>query len=461
MNFKGRNVLVVGLARTGTSTVEYLVREGAEVIATDVKPREEFGPGFERIAHLPVKWRLGGHREEDFRSADLIVVSPGVPMDIPGLAAARGEGKEIIAEIELAYRAIRERGAKSEIIAVTGTNGKTTVTTLLGEIIAGEGKKVFVGGNVGRPLIEAVIGEQIFEYFVVEVSSFQLEGVTGFRPRIAIILNVTEDHLDRYPSFSAYVEAKSHILEFQTSDDWVIANREDPIVERMVRKGKARKRYFSYRREVERGSFLQLGSKDEVVMVCRNGTGEWSRPLGQLRVKGVHYQENLLAVFTAGSILGLGREGMLTRVREFPGLPHRTELVATWKGIQFVDDSKATNVGAVGRALEGFPSQSVILIAGGKDKGGDYQVIAELVRDRVKHLLLIGESQEKIARTWGTLVPCQRTGDLPRAVRKAVELARPGNVVLLSPACSSFDQFRDYAERGEVFRREIGKVTNG
>lgn len=461
MDFKGKIVLVVGLARTGVSTVEFLVREGAEVIATDIRSRGELDPGFLRVADLPVRWSLGGHREEDFRSADLIVMSPGVPLELPELSAAREEGKEIIAEIELAHRAIRDVGSRGEIIAVTGTNGKTTVTTLLGEVIAGEGKRVFVGGNVGNPLIEAVPGALDVDYFVVEVSSFQLEAISSFRPRIAVLLNVTDDHLDRYPSFTEYAEAKAHLLDYQTPEDWVVANREDPVVENIIHRGKAQICHFSYWNEVARGAFFHTRPDDSTEVIFRNGKGEWHGPLGRLRVRGVHYQENLLAVLTAGSILNFDRERILARGREFPGLPHRNELVATWNNIQFVDDSKATNVGAVGRALEGFPPQSVILIAGGKDKGGDYGVINDLIRDRVKHLLLIGESQDIIATAWGGLVPHQKMGELSRAVVAAVEIAGPGDVVLLSPACSSFDQFQDYTERGNVFRREVRKVTNG
>lgn len=460
MELKGKQALVVGLARTGVAVVKFLGARGARVVATDTKPAGELETVFRETAGLPVAFHLGGHRREDFRESDLIVVSPGVPMDLPELAAARGEGKEIIAEIELAYRALTERGSRAPILAVTGANGKTTVTTLLGQIMSGPGRKVFVGGNIGKPLIEALLTEEDFDCLVVEVSSFQLEWVTSFRPRVGILMNITEDHLDRYASFSNYAWAKGRLFAFQTPEDFVVANREDPVVLQTIEKARGQKYFFSYHREVERGSFIRKlpGGKEEVVF--RDEKREKVFPLPPLTVAGVHFRENVLAAFTASQILDLPGEAALARMAGFQGLPHRMELFATWRGIQFVDDSKATNVGAVERALQSYPSRSVILIAGGKDKGGDYRVISDLVRERVILLLLIGEATEKIAAAWGNLTECRKMGTLPEAVQAAVAAARPGNVILLSPACSSFDQFKNYEERGEVFRREAGKFIH-
>ncbi len=461
MELKGKKVLVVGLARTGIATVKFLAPRGALVTATDTKPRAELETAVRETAGLPVTFHLGGQRREDFQEADLIVVSPGVPMDLPELAAARGAGKEIISELELAYRALVERGPRAPILAVTGANGKTTVTTLLGQILAGPGRKVFVGGNIGNPLIEALLTDEKFDFLVVEVSSFQLEGVTSFRPRIGILMNITEDHLDRYASFADYARAKGQLFAFQTSEDFVVVNREDPVALSAVEAARGRKFYFSYHREVERGSFLRplAGGKEEVVF--RDGRREQAFVLPPLTVAGVHYRENVLATFTVGQILNLPGDDGLALMAGFQGLHHRMELFATWKGIQFVDDSKATNVGAVERALQSYPPRSVILIAGGKDKGGDYRVISDLVRERVVLLLLIGEATEKIAAAWGSLTECRQVGTLPEAVQAALAASRPGQIVLLSPACSSFDQFKNYEERGEIFRREVGKYIRG
>jgi UDP-N-acetylmuramoylalanine--D-glutamate ligase len=461
MELKGKKILVVGMARTGVATVKFLAPRGALVTATDTKPRAELETAVRETAGLPVTFHPGGHRREDFQEADLIVVSPGVPMDIPELAAARGAGKEIISELELAYRALVERGPRAPILAVTGANGKTTVTTLLGQILAGAGRKVFVGGNIGNPLIEALLTDEKFDFLVVEVSSFQLEGVTSFRPRIGVLMNITEDHLDRYASFSDYARAKGRLFAFQTPEDFVVANREDPVVLQTLEQVRARKFYFSFNREVERGSFIRplAGGKEEVVF--RDGQKEKVFALPPLIVAGVHYRENVLATFTVGQILDLPGEAGLSLMAGFRGLHHRMELFATWKGIQFVDDSKATNVGAVERALQSYPPRSVILIAGGKDKGGDYRVISDLVRERVVLLLLIGEATEKIDAAWGKLTECRRLGTLPEAVKAALAAARPGQIVLLSPACSSFDQFKNYEERGEIFRREVGKYIQG
>lgn len=460
MELKGKRVLVVGLARTGVATVKFLAPRGAEVTATDSKPRSELETACREIAPLPVTLHLGGHRREDFLEADLIVISPGVPPHVPELAAAREAGKEIISELELAYRALIERGERVPILAVTGANGKTTVTTLLGRILSGPDRKVFVGGNIGNPLIEALLTEEKFDFLVVEVSSFQLEGVTGFRPRIGVLLNITEDHLDRYASFADYARAKARLFAFQTPEDFVVVNGEDPVALRAVEEAAGRKFHFSYRREVERGSFIRAVAKGKEEVVFRDGRREKTFALPPLTVPGVHYRENVLAAFTVGQILNLPGEAGLALMAKFPGLRHRMELFATWKGIRFVDDSKATNVGAVERALQSFPPRSVILIAGGKDKGGDYRVISDLVRERVALLLLIGEATDKIAAAWGNLTECRRVGILPEAVKAALGAARPGQVVLLSPACASFDQFKNYEERGEIFRREVEKYIN-
>ncbi|GFE57533.1 UDP-N-acetylmuramoyl-L-alanine--D-glutamate ligase [Geobacter sp. AOG1] len=446
MDLRGKNILVVGLARTGVAVVRFLVRQGARVTVTDMKGEAELSSWLEKLAGLPVVLELGKHDEESFRTADLIVVSPGVPMDIKPLLLARDAGRAIVSEVELASRFIT-----APIAAITGTNGKTTTTTLTGEIFKAAGFATFVGGNIGNPLIEAVepaspeAETNTYERVVVELSSFQLEGIERFRPRVAVLLNITEDHLDRYATFQEYIDAKVRIFMNQTGEDFAVLNVDDPLVAACADRLAARVVPTSQRRELPEGLF----HRDGVITFRWEGREERFPTAGYL-LQGVHNIENIMAALATALLMGCDAATCQTAITAFRGLPHRMELVRTVNGVPWYEDSKATNVGSVEKALASF--ENITLIAGGKDKGGSYAPLAELVRSRVRHMVLIGEAKERIARELGDLTDTHMASSLEEAVQAAASLTERGGVVLFSPACSSFDMFRDYEERAERYK---------
>jgi UDP-N-acetylmuramoylalanine--D-glutamate ligase len=449
MQLKNKKILVVGLARTGVAVSRFLAERGALVTVTDMKDEEQLAPYLEKLAGLAINYELGRHDEQSFLMADLIVVSPGVPMEIGPLMLARARKRRVISEIELASRFIA-----LPLVAITGTNGKTTTTTLVGEIFRACGFTTFVGGNIGNPLIELVTSGAEVERVVVELSSFQLEGITGFHPRVAVLLNITEDHLDRYATFQEYIDAKARIFANQTTADFAILNIDDPLVAGYAGKLSARVVPMSRRKELSHGIFYH----DYCITFRWDGREERFPAAGYL-LKGVHNLDNIMAALATTLLLGCDADHTQAAVTAFPGLPHRMELVATVNGISWYNDSKGTNVGSVVKSLESFAG-SVTLIAGGKDKGGDYAPLAELVKDRVEHLVLIGEAKEKIRGVLGHLADTSLAESLEEAVEMARQLTAPGGVVLFSPACSSFDMFRNYEERGERFSalvRAFGK----
>ncbi|HEY6873746.1 MAG TPA: UDP-N-acetylmuramoyl-L-alanine--D-glutamate ligase [Geobacteraceae bacterium] len=440
MELTNKKIVVVGLARTGVAVARFLAERGAQVTVTDMKDHDALAAEQARLEGLPINYQLGGHDKHTFLMADLIVVSPGVPMDIKPLMLARAQKRKVVSEIELAAAFIA-----APLIAITGTNGKTTTTTLTGEIFRASGFATFVGGNIGNPLIDLVdSGEQV-ERVVVELSSFQLEGIERFRPRVAVLLNITEDHLDRYASFQEYIDAKARIFENQTAGDFALLNVDDPIVAGYVDKVAARVVPMSQKRELDRGIFCRGG-----VITFRWEGREERFDTTHYHLQGVHNTENIMAALAAGLLMGCAAEACQEAVAAFRGLPHRMELVRTVSGVPWYEDSKATNVGSVEKALASF--DNITLIAGGKDKGGSYAPLAELVGSRVRHMVLIGEARERIARELGSLTDTRLAGSLEEAVELAHELTRPGGVVLFSPACSSFDMFRDYEERAERYK---------
>jgi UDP-N-acetylmuramoylalanine--D-glutamate ligase len=440
MELKNKKILVVGLARTGVAVARFLADRGAQVTVTDMRDAAVLAPYLEKLAGLPIDYELGRHDEQSFRTAELIVVSPGVPLDIEPLSLARAQGRPVISEIELASRFI-----DAPLVAITGTNGKTTTTTLTGEIFRACGFTTFVGGNIGNPLIDLVTSGEEVERVVAELSSFQLEGIGSFHPRVAVLLNITEDHLDRYATFQEYIAAKARIFANQTADDFAVLNMDDPIVAGMAPKLRARLVHFSQERELPEGVFHRDG-----VITLRWGGREERFPTAGYQLKGVHNIENIMAALAATMMLGCAAAPSQAAVAAFRGLPHRMELVRTVNGVPWYEDSKATNVGSVEKALASFCN--ITLIAGGKDKGGSYLPLAELVQTRVRHMVLIGEAKERIARELGHLTHTTLAGSLEEAVRIAAELTEPGGVVLFSPACSSYDMFRDYEERAERFK---------
>jgi len=439
MDLKSKKVLVVGLARTGVSTAKFLVSEGARVRVSDSSPGDKLTKSLEELKGLDLEIETGRHTEEWFTNADLIVVSPGVPLEIKPLKAAHGKGVEIISEIELASRFI-----DAPIIAITGTNGKTTTTTLIGEILKKSGKRAFVGGNIGNPLIEYVIEGKKADFIVAEISSFQLEGIREFRPFISILLNITEDHLDRYPSMDAYIQAKGLIYRNQRSADFAVINSDDILVKRLTKGIQPQKIGFSREREIVGGIYCTDGK------ICSSLRGNAVYETERFRIKGGHNIENAMASIAACEIAGCLRDDIQEAIEAFHGLPHRVEFVADIEGVSYYNDSKGTNIGATMSALAGFKG-NVILLAGGKDKGGDYGVMAPLIQEKVKGMILFGEARGKINHSIGGYTDTVLVANLKEAVEVAGRTAVKGDTVLLSPACSSFDQFSGYAERGRKF----------
>lgn len=450
MELKNKKILVVGLARTGASVARFLAGQGAKVTVTDMRGREALASFVDSLADLDITLELGRHGEETFSGADLIVVSPGVPMDIAPLKLARERGVRVISEIELAHAFIQ-----APMVAITGTNGKTTTTTLTGEIFKGCGFRTFVGGNIGRPLIDLVTSGEQVDRVVAEISSFQLEGIVDFRPRVSVLLNITEDHLDRYAGFQEYIDAKERVFANQTGEDFAILNMDDPLVADCAGRIAARLVPMSRLRPLEQGISL----RDGVITFAWEGRVE-RFPTSALKLRGVHNLDNCMASLAATLLMGCEGGSVLAALESFSGLPHRMELVAEVGGVAYYNDSKGTNVGSVVKSLESFPG-NVILIAGGKDKGGEYTPLAELVRERVRHLILLGEARELIRDALGHLTHTVMVGSLEEAVQEAHRLGRPGDTVLFSPACSSFDMFRNYEERGNCFAAAVRALPRG
>ncbi len=439
MELKNKNILVVGLAKTGVACARFLASKGARVTVTDMRSESALKSQLAELEGYGIKLELGRHDETTFLASDLIVVSPGVPMDLPQLVAAKLAGREIISEIELAARFI-----DVPLAAITGTNGKTTTTTILGAIFKHNGYHTFVGGNIGDPLIEVAESHQIVDQVVAEISSFQLEWITSFRPTVAALLNLSEDHLDRYPNYQAYINAKLRIFENQTEEDFAVVNRDDPLVWQHVQGLKASLFPFSRKIELEEGIFCSDG-----VITYRHNGHEECFPTAAIRLQGVHNLENIMAATACALLLGCRPDETFETILCFEALHHRMEFVRDVNGVRYYEDSKATNVGSVEKALESFTD--ITLIAGGKDKGGSYAPLAPLVKERVRHLILIGEAAGRMAEELGELTDTRLAESLEDAVRLSAGLTAAGGTVLMSPACSSFDMFKDYEERAERF----------
>lgn len=437
--FKNKNITVMGLAKTGVACARFLASKGAAVTATDMRDEQALAGVLAELSGCDIRFVLGHHVETDFTRADLVVPSPGVPMDHPLLTTAQAAGVEIISEIELAFRFM-----DAPLAAITGTNGKTTTTTLLGAIFKHNGYHTFVGGNIGNPLLEVAEGHQIWDQVVAEISSFQLEWITTFRPTVAALLNLSEDHLDRYPDYQAYINAKLRIFENQTADDFAVVNRDDHLVWQHAQGLPGTLFPFSRKVELDEGIFYRDG-----VITYRHNGHEECFPTAAIRLQGVHNLENIMAALACALLLGCRPDETFETVLCFEALHHRMEFVREVSGVRYFEDSKATNVGSVEKALESF--ENITLIAGGKDKGGSYEPLAPLVQERVSHLILIGEAAERMAQELGSLTATHRAATLEEAVQLAARLTAPGGTVLMSPACSSFDMFRDYEERAQRF----------
>jgi UDP-N-acetylmuramoylalanine--D-glutamate ligase len=444
MDLKNKRVLVVGLGKSGKSAALFLRDRGAQVTVSDSRSAEALAGEIPALLDAGVMVETGGHGLLTFRRQDLIVVSPGVPYDTPELKQVRAFGLPIIGELELASRFLQ-----GQVVAITGSNGKTTTTALLGKIFADAGGPTLVGGNIGTPVIDLIPQSTPQTTSVLEVSSFQLETVEQFRPHIAVVLNITQDHLDRHGSFENYAAMKARITSQQTADDFFVLNAEDKPTQMLAARTKAQVFWFSGRRAIKQGAFVH---GESVVFLPREGAKpEPVMPLAEIPLKGAHNVENVLAAVCAARLGGVSAESIRASVASFKAVEHRLEFVATVRGVQYFNDSKATNVDATKKALEAFPG-GVHLILGGKDKNSDYTELANLLRARVKIVYTIGSAAEKIERHLAGVVKIVSAGTLDAAVRQAAQVAVSGDVVLLAPACASFDQFTGYEQRGRVFK---------
>jgi UDP-N-acetylmuramoylalanine--D-glutamate ligase len=450
-------VTVVGAARSGLAAAELLARRGARVTLTEMRGE---APETEPLKALGVTLELGGHRTETLATADLVVLSPGVPTEQPVIQAARDRGIEIIAEIELAYRWLQGR-----VIAITGTKGKSTTTALTGRILETAGFKVTVGGNIGAPLSAQVSQSTPDTLHVVETSSFQLEQIDTFHPWIAVMLNFSPDHLDRHPSVDAYAAAKARIFENQDADDWAVINADDPAVLELARRARARKVPFARDTAIESGTTIEAVDGRPWI-VQRGAFGRRKddvgrhalAPLDAIKLLGPHFVYDVMAAVTVGSIVRANPEKVIAAVESFRGLEHAMELVGDVGGVRFVNDSKATNIESALRSIESF-DRNLVVIMGGRFKGGDFTILRLPLGARAKAVVAIGEARPLIRAAFGDLVIVHDADTFDEAVRRAYELAQPAGVVLLAPACASFDMFRDYAERGRRFKDEVRKLT--
>ena len=454
MELEGKSAVVVGMARSGVAAAEFLLRRGARVVAADRKPAAELAAEVTRLTEKGARLALGAHDAATFTGADLVVVSPGVPWDLPELVSARGAGVEVIAELELGFRCLA-----GTVAAITGTKGKSTTTAALGAMLEEAGRDVRVGGNIGQAVTGLVEGSTDETIFVLEVSSFQLEGTEAFHPRVAVFLNLSPDHLDRHPSFEDYARAKARIFRNQTERDWAVVNADDPGVLALARAGRARRLPFHPRLsasgppEREPAAFF---SGDEA-RLRRDGAVETLFPLSAVRLPGTHLAGDLLAAAAAARLLGAGPAAVESAVRRFTGVEHVLERVAEIGGVAFFNDSKATNVEAARRSIEAFPGP-LLVVMGGRYKGGDFHDLAAALAVRGKAVLAIGEAKERIVEALGSVLPVVACASLREAVERAWAEAAPGDTVLLAPACSSFDMFEDYAARGRAFKEEVQRL---
>ncbi|MYC82153.1 MAG: UDP-N-acetylmuramoyl-L-alanine--D-glutamate ligase [Acidobacteria bacterium] len=444
----GKRVLVVGMARSGMAAARFLRTRGAWVTVSDTRGQSRLVPEIRTLQALGIGCEVGGHRLESLLEAEFIVVSPGVPLDQPLLREAARQGREILSEIELASRFLRGR-----VVGITGSNGKTTTTTLVGEILESAGFRVQVGGNIGVPLISLVESSASDSINVVELSSFQLEAVSSFRAHIGVILNITPDHMDRYPTLAAYASAKLNLLNNQASSDFAVLNREDRLLRDLDQPSAAKRFWFSTRVPVDQGCCLQ----GDALVFSNRGRREQVVPVEDIRIKGRHNLENVAAAVTVARLLGASVRSIRETVARFRGVSHRLEWVREIRGVDFYNDSKATNPTSAQKALEAF-EQRLILILGGRDKAGDFTVLSPQVSRRVKGLVLLGEASRKIESQLAGTAPVARAASMEEAVRLAFGQADRGEVVLLAPACSSFDMFRDYEDRGNVFKEAVNRL---
>jgi UDP-N-acetylmuramoylalanine--D-glutamate ligase len=451
MELKGKKVLVVGLGKSGLAAALFLRQRGAQVTVSDMRSAAALAKEIPALLEHGIMVESGGHGLLTFRRQDLIVVSPGVPLDTPELVQVKAFGLPVIGELELAVQYLR-----GKILAITGSNGKTTTTALTGEILTAAGIETQVGGNIGVPVVDLIEKSSESSWSVLEVSSFQLESTEIFHPQIAVILNITPDHLDRHGSFENYALAKERIFSAQTRSDALVLNADNARAAASATRTAARVYWFSLEGPVEQGAWIDGGIKDGQIVfrAASDGPVESILPLARIPLKGAHNVENVLAAVCAARLAGASPESIAKAVESFRAVEHRLEYVATDNGVEYYNDSKATNVDAAAKAIAAFPG-CIHLILGGKDKNSNYADLSDLLRKRVKTVYTIGSAATKIESQIRGMAPIVSCETLERAVLAARKAAHPGDVVLLSPACSSFDQFENYEHRGRVFKELV------
>jgi UDP-N-acetylmuramoylalanine--D-glutamate ligase len=447
MELKGKKVLVVGLGKSGLAAALFLRRRGAQVTVSDIRSAEALAKDIPALLEEGINVEAGGHGLLTFRRQDLIVVSPGVPLDTPELVQVRSFGLPIIGELELAARFL-----KGKMLAITGSNGKTTTTTLVGEILKAAGLPTLVAGNIGVPVISVIDESTDDSWSVLEVSSFQLESTQQFHPEIAVILNITPDHLDRHGSFENYALAKERIFAAQNENDFVVLNADNARAAAASSRSKAKVYWFSLEHPVPQGAWVDSGHI--LFRLSKDAPAETVMPLSSIPLKGEHNVENVLAAVAASRLAGASSEVARRAVQSFKAVEHRLEYVATINGVEFFNDSKATNVDATAKAIAAFPG-GIHLILGGKDKNSDYTLLSDLLRSRVKAVYTIGSAAEKIESHLRGVISIHSCETLEKAVTTAAAAAHPGEIVLLAPACSSFDQFESYEHRGRIFKELV------
>jgi len=449
IELRGKRVLVVGLARTGVATSLFCAARGAAVTATDSRTENEIGAEIPKLREAAVTLELGGHQEKTFLAQELIIPSPGVPADAPLLQSARAKGITIWSEIEMAYRFLKGR-----LIGITGSNGKTTTTSLVAHILQGAGYSTILAGNIGTPLIERVDASRDDTITVLELSSFQLELIETFRPNIGVFLNLTADHLDRHRTMGAYGAAKARLFENQTEEDSAVLNADDSATTPYA-PSRPQVYWFSRKQRVAQGAYLRGGE----IIFRRNGREGAVLKRDAIALPGAHNLENVLAAVAAACIVGADAGAIAKGVRSFSGVEHRLEFVAEIRGVRYYNDSKATNVDATMKALDAF-SGRILVILGGKDKGSDYTELQKPLREKAILALLVGATAEKIEKQIAGNVAVEQAGTIERAVEIASHAAQPGDIVLLAPACASFDQFQNFEHRGHVFKELVRQLEH-
>ena len=458
--FKGKKVLIVGCGTSGVASAKFLVKQGARVMITDTKQRTELAEPLKELGELKVDFEFGGHTERSFMGAELVIVSPGVnTQNHSFIAMAKAKGTPITSEIELAVGELEQ-----PLIAITGTNGKSTVTLLTGEMFKADQKQCFIGGNFGIPLVDYINQGQPGQVAVCELSSYQLELTEKMVPAVAIFTNIDQDHLDRYGSMENYIAAKKKLLKVCDRNSWVILNYDDPILKGFAQDNHGKLIWFTMKNPLEvGGDFAEkfFGAYYDAVknVIVTKVTGkEEIYTLDQFKIFGDHNKQNLMASICAARVMGVSQQGIQTCINTFKGLPHRLEYVRKKDGVYFFNDSKATNIQSVQASLQAFKRSPVILIAGGKDKNMEFTPLGPLVQKKVKLLILVGEAKEKINRALGDFAETYLVGTFEEAVLMSFQKSRNGDIILLSPGCSSQDMFRDFEERGDYFKKLVNQL---